>query len=82
MEMTLACSKHGLSDGGFDGDVFKIYHVENAEDRYKKKDANMGKNSEYKITGFTFLLCSLSYLHIKPVHLTVLIRNREDLTFC
>lgn len=79
MEMTLVCSKHGSSDGGIDSEVFKLYHVKDAEDRYKKKEANMGKNNEYKIAAFTFLLCSLSYLHIKPVRLTVLNRNREEL---
>jgi hypothetical protein len=38
MEMILACSKCGSSDGGNDSDVFKLCHVYDAEDRNKFKE--------------------------------------------
>jgi len=42
-----------------------------------KKEENMGKNKENKITAVTFLLYSLSYLHTKLVCFTVLNSNRQ-----
>ena len=44
-----------------------------------KKEENMRKNKENKIAAFTFLLYSLSYLHIRLVCFTVLNSNREEM---
>lgn len=44
-----------------------------------KKEEYMGKNKENKIAACTFLLYSLSYLHIKLVCFTVLNSNRQEM---
>lgn len=48
LEMILACSKHGLWDGGIGSDVFKLCHVSDAEDIYKNKEGRKYGKEEGK----------------------------------